>query len=79
MGLNDRMIRVFAGSEITLNLLSTGLQEAGIQSNVITGSDQSNLGGFSAGTPYSVDLYILNSDLEKAKPIVDAFIEVNGM
>ena len=79
METNDKMIRVFAGSEITVNLLSAELQEVGIRNSIINEYDQSNLRGFSSGTPYSVDLYILDSDLDKAKPIVDAFIEVNGM
>jgi hypothetical protein len=41
--------------------------------------EESNFRGFSTGTPYSVDLYILDTDMDKAEPIVKAFLEVNKM
>lgn len=79
MELQSNFIRVFAGSEITVNLLQAELEQAGIMSNVVNEYEESNFRGFSTGTPYSVDLYILDSDLEKAKPIVDEFLKINKM
>jgi len=75
----SKFIRVFAGSEITVNLLKAELEQAGIMSNVVNEYEESNFRGFSTGTPYSVDLYILDTDLEKAKPIVDEFLKINKM
>lgn len=72
-------MRVFAGSEITVNLLKAELEQEGIPVNVVNEYEQSNFRGFSTGTPYSVDLYILDSDLEKAKPIVEEFLKINKM
>lgn len=77
--MESKLVRVFAGSEITVNLLKAELEQEGIPVNVVNEYEQSNFRGFSTGTPYSVDLYILDSDLEKAKPIVEEFLKINTM
>ena len=77
--MESKLMRVFAGSEITVNLLKAELEQEGIQTNVVNEYEQSNFRGFSTGTPYSVDLYILDSDLEKAEPIVKEFLKINKM
>lgn len=77
--MESKLVRVFAGSEITVNLLKAELEQEGILVNVVNEYEQSNFRGFSTGTPYSVDLYILDSDLEKAKPIVEEFLKINKM
>jgi len=77
--MESKLIRVFAGSEITVNLLQAELEQEGIPSNVVNEYEQSNFRGFSTGTPYSVDLYILDSDFEKAEPIVKEFLKINKM
>jgi hypothetical protein len=77
--MESKLIRVFAGSEITVNLLKAELEQEGIPTNVVNEYEQSNFRGFSTGTPYSVDLYILDSDLEKAEPIVKEFLKINKM
>lgn len=79
METKNEMVRVFAGSEITVNLLKYELEKEGIPTNVINEYEQSNFRGFSTGTPYSVDLYILDTDLEKATPIVEGFMKINKM
>jgi len=79
METKNEMVRVFAGSEITVNLLKYELEKEGIPTNVINEYEQSNFRGFSTGTPYSVDLYILDTDLEKATPIVEEFMKINKM
>ena len=77
--MESKLIRVFAGSEITVNLLKAELEMEGIPTNVVNEYEQSNFRGFSTGTPYSVDLYILDTDLEKAEPIVKEFLKINKM
>lgn len=79
MDTKSELIRVFAGSEITVNLLKHELEMEGIPTNVVNEYEQSNLRGFSTGTPYSVDLYILDTDLAKADPIIKEFLKINKM
>jgi len=79
METKNNLVRVFAGSEITVNLLKYELEKEGISTNVINEYEVSNFRGFSTGTPYSVDLYILDTDLEKAEPIVKDFMKINKM
>lgn len=54
METQSKFIRVFAGSEITVNLLKAELEQACIMSNVVNEYEESNFRGFSTGTPYSV-------------------------
>lgn len=75
----SKLVRVFAGSEITVNLLKYELEKEGIATNVVNEYEESNFRGFSTGTPYSVDLYILDTDMKKADPIVKEFMKVNKM
>ena len=77
--MESKIIQDFAGSEITVNLLKAELEQEGIATNVVNEYEESNFRGFSTGTPYSVDLYILDSDLEKADPIVKEFLKINKM
>lgn len=79
METQSKLIRVFAGSEITVSLLSAELEQEGIPTEIINEYEQSNFRGFSTGTPYSVDLYILDTDLERADPIVQEFLKINKM
>jgi len=79
METKNNMVRVFAGSEITVNLLKYELEEEGILTNIFNEGDIGTSFGAPSGTPYSVDLYILDTDLEKADPIVKAFLEINKM
>lgn len=75
----SKLVRVFAGSEITVNLLKYELEKEGIATSVVNEYEESNFRGFSTGTPYSVDLYILDTDVEKAEPIVNEFLKINKM
>lgn len=79
MESDSKLVRVFAGSEITVNLLQAELEQEGIATNVVNEYEQSNFRGYSTGTPYSVDLYVLDTDVEKADPIVQEFLKVNRM
>ena len=79
METKSKLVRVFAGSEITVNLLSAELEQEGIPTEIINEYEQSNFRGFSTGTPYSVDLYILDTDMERADPIVQEFMKINKM
>ena len=74
---NDELIRVFSGSEIAVMMLKEALDEIEIgafvqndfKSGVIVG-----IGGF----PDFVDLFIQQTDLEKAQPLIDEFTQANS-
>jgi hypothetical protein len=79
METKNESVRVFAGSEITVNLLKYELEKEGILTNIINDYDVGTTFAAPSGTPYSVNLYILDSDLEKADPIVKEFLKTNKM
>ena len=73
---ND-LIRVFTGTEVLVYLLKERLEEVEI-SALIKNDFQSGLTvGFISGVPSAVDLYIQESDLKVAEPIVNEFIQDN--
>ena len=73
---ND-LIRVFTGTEVLVYLLKERLKEVEI-SSLIKNDFQSGLTvGFISGVPSAVDLYIQESDLKEAEPIINEFIQDN--
>ena len=73
---ND-LIRIFTGTEVLVYLLKERLQEVEI-SALIKDDFQSGLTvGFVSGVPSAIDLYIQESDLKEAEPIVNEFIQKN--
>lgn len=71
MKKGDNLIKVFTGSEFSIYLLKAKLEEIGISSIV---RNEFN-GAFLGTIPPAVDLYINESDLEKAEPIIREFIQ----
>jgi len=73
---ND-LIRVFTGTEVLVYLLKERLEEVEI-SALIKDDFQSGLTvGFVSGVPSAIDLYIQESDLKDAEPIINEFIQNN--
>jgi hypothetical protein len=77
MKKEDELIRIFTGSEVSVILLKDGLEQIGIQSMIQNDYDAGLSAGFVSGVPSAVDLYIQKSDLDKAKPIIDEFVNNN--
>lgn len=74
---NDNLIRVYTGTEVTVNLL-----RAELEANEIPGIVQNNFSsgltaGFSAGALSEVQLYIQELDLKRAEPIIIEFLKIN--
>jgi hypothetical protein len=69
------LIRVYTGTEIYVIHLKEELEENGI--SVLMQNDfQSGISaGFVGGVPSAVDLYISESDMKKAEPIIADFIK----
>ena len=73
---NDNIIRIYTGTEITVNLLKDELEKVGI-SGVIQNDFESGTSAGIAGDPSAIDLFIQESDLIKAKPILRDFLKIN--
>lgn len=74
---NNSLIRVYSGTELTVNLLKDELESFGIPGMIQNDFNSGISAGFSGGVPSSVDLFIQESDLEKAEPIIQEFREIN--
>ena len=63
----EKIIKVFTGPEPAALLLMKRLEKIGIESLLRNESELGYLGA----VPDVIDLYILEDDLEKAKPLID--------
>ncbi|MBR9918579.1 DUF2007 domain-containing protein [bacterium] len=69
----DQLVKVFTGSEISIELLRSRLEELGI-SGIIRNDFKSGISaGFGGGTPAMVDFYIEEKNVEQAQPIIQNF------
>ena len=72
--MSEDYTKVFTDDSILVNRLQTLLKEAGINSKIRDQVESGRLAGF--GVPInSIELFVLNTDLEMAKPIIDQFRE----
>lgn len=74
---NNKLIRVFTGTELTVNLLKNELEESGIAGIIRNDFNSGISAGFSGGVSSAIDLFIQESDLEKAEPIISEFVKIN--
>ncbi len=51
---NNNLIRVYTGSEITVNLLKNELEKSGISSVIQNDLNSSITAGFATGTPHTI-------------------------
>lgn len=73
----SNLIRVYSGTEITVNLLYDELEKIGISGIIQNDYNSGIIAGFSAGTSSSVDLFIQEIDIKNAEPIISGFRDVN--
>ena len=73
----DNLVRVFTGSEVSAILLKGELESIGISSMIQNDYQAGNAVGFIGGTPSAIDLFIKESNLKEAEPIVNEFIKNN--
>lgn len=75
MTQENNLIKIYTGTELTATYLKEELDSKGIGS-IIKNDFQSGISaGFGGGIPSAIDLYIQESDFEKADPIVKEFIK----
>jgi hypothetical protein len=71
------LIRVYTGTELTVNLLKDELEKFGIPGMIQNDFNSGVSAGFSGGVASSVDLFIQEFDLGKAESIISEFREIN--
>jgi hypothetical protein len=69
------LIRVYTGSEIYVLHLKEELEESGISVRMQNDFQSGISAGFVGGVPSAIDLYISESDLNKAEPIIADFLK----
>ena len=69
----DKTVKVFIGGAITVNLLRTELESTGSVPIVKNLRQSGASAGFPGGTSTSVQLYISQSEMEKAAVIIEDF------
>jgi hypothetical protein len=73
----NKLIRIYAGTEVTVILLKGRLEELGI-SSIIKNEYKSGVEvGFVGGVQSAVDLFIQLADFEIAEPVIREFIIKN--
>jgi hypothetical protein len=73
-----KLIRVYTGSELVVNLLEEELEKAGIGC-FVQNDFKSGIGaGFSGGIPSAVDLFIKETDVMRAQLILREFERINS-
>lgn len=70
----DNLIRVFTGDEASAILLKSRLEETGISALIKNDSSAA----FFGAVPSVIDLFIQESDLKKAKPMITEFIKTDN-
>lgn len=78
MDTHDRLIRVFSGTDILCHALEDNLEEIGVEGMIKNVFQSSISTGFFSGSPSTIDLYIAEADLEKAKALIEEFIKRNS-
>ena len=75
--MESKLVRVYTGSSILINLLKDELENNGIAALIQDDFNSGIIAGFSGGIPTSVDLFIRQDDLEKAETIISEFARTN--
>lgn len=73
----SKLIRVFTGSEVTVNLLREELEKVGISCFIQDDFKSGIAAGFSGGIPTAVDLFIKGIDVMRAQLILREYERLN--
>ena len=71
---NNGYVDFFSGTEIAINGLQRQLESIGVLGIIQNDFNSGNLAGFFGGTADTVRLKINESDIEKAKPILEEYL-----
>jgi len=73
----NKLIKVYTGTEVTVILLKGLLEEIGVKSTIQNNYKSGIEVGFVGGVVSAIDLFIQQSDFEKAEPLIRDFIAKN--
>lgn len=75
MNSKDELVLIYTGRKVIIERIKAELEQNGIYSIVKNGFQQGIEAGFGGGIPSAIDIYVTESDVEKAKEIIEAIIE----
>lgn len=70
----NKTTRLFTGTEVMVGYVKSELEKNDIPSFIKNDFQSGVISGFSGGVPSAIDLFIQESDVEKAKPILAGII-----
>ena len=73
----NKLIKVYTGTEVTVILLKGLLEEIEVTSSIQNNYKSGIEVGFVGGVVSAIDLFIQQSDFEKAEPLIRDFIAKN--
>ncbi len=73
----DRLVKIYTGTEMTVLLLKGLLEEIGVPSTIQNNHKSGVEIGYIGSVMSAVDIYIRQSDFEKAEPVIRDFIARN--
>lgn len=73
----NQLIHIYSGTEIQVIMLKGLLDDVNVQAIVQNDFRSGVMAGFGQGTVSTIRLMILESDLEKARPVLDEFASNN--
>ncbi len=72
---SKKLIRIYTGTEVSVVFLKAKLEEAGIAVLIRNDYYSGITAGFTGGVPSAIDICIQKSDIEKAEPIINEFVQ----
>ena len=73
----NKLLKVYTGTELTVNLLKELLEEIGVTSTIQNNYKSGIEVGFVGGVQSAIDLFIQQSDFETAEQIIRDFTAKN--
>lgn len=70
--MESHYTRIYTGSMVIVQLLSSKLQEIGISPVIKDETESGRLAGFGSAIPGSQEIYVHENELDKAVPVVQA-------
>lgn len=77
MEKRDELVRVFTCTELTCSLLKAELEKAGIPVMIRNEFQSAVSAGFGIGTPSAIDIYVTESNVDAAIPVIEGFLKNN--
>jgi hypothetical protein len=74
MKYENKLVRIYTGTEISVISLKTKLEESGISPLIKNDYKSGMAAGILVGTPSTIDLYIQQSDFKNAESVIKEFI-----